>query len=96
MQEAPLLDGAAALEPDRPGMPADAAGDLLALGGGDGAAVAGGGGVVGAGRGGGQVRDVLGHGVLGADVGDANVGGFAGFAEGVVARVEVFAFLGRC
>ena len=37
--------------------------------------------------------DVVSLGVFGADGGDAGVGGFAGFGEGVVARVEVFAFL---
>jgi hypothetical protein len=31
--------------------------------------------------------------VLAADGGDADVGGFAGFAKGVVAAIEVFAFL---
>lgn len=35
--------------------------------------------------GGGEVRDVFGLGVLGADGGYARVGGFAGFGEGVVA-----------
>lgn len=48
-----------------------------------------------AGGGCGEVGDVFWKGVLGADRGDANVGGFAGFAEGVVARVEVFTFLER-
>jgi hypothetical protein len=42
------------------------------------------------------VRDVVCGGVLGAYVGHARVGSFAGFGEGVVARVEVFAFLARC
>jgi hypothetical protein len=42
------------------------------------------------------VRDVVCGGVLGAYVGHARVGSFAGFGEGVVARVEVFAFLVRC
>lgn len=37
--------------------------------------------------------DVLRDRVAGADAGDADIRGFAGFAEGVVARVEVFAFL---
>ena len=36
--------------------------------------------------------DVVGFGVLGADGGHAGVGGFAGFGEGIVAGVEVFAF----
>ena len=35
--------------------------------------------------------DVVGFGVFGADGGHAGVGGFAGFGEGVVARVKVFA-----
>jgi hypothetical protein len=39
------------------------------------------------------VWDVLGDGVFAADLGDAYVGGFAGFGESVVAGVEVFAFL---
>lgn len=39
------------------------------------------------------MRDVLGDGVLAAYLGDAGVRGFAGFGEGVVAAVEVFAFL---
>lgn len=43
--------------------------------------------------GGGKVGDVFWKWVLGADGGDAAFGGFAGFGEGVVARVEVFAFL---
>jgi hypothetical protein len=42
------------------------------------------------------VRDVVCGGVLGAYVGHARVGSFAGFGEGVVARVKVFAFLVRC
>jgi hypothetical protein len=42
---------------------------------------------------GGHVRDGVCGGVLGAYVGHARVGSFAGFGEGVVARVEVFAFL---
>jgi hypothetical protein len=33
--------------------------------------------------------------VLGAYVGHTRVGSFAGFGEGIVARVEVFAFLAR-
>lgn len=41
-----------------------------------------------------HMRDVFGERVLEPDRGDAYVGGFAGFGEGVVARVEVFAFLG--
>lgn len=39
------------------------------------------------------MRDVLRDGVFAADLCDADVGGFAGFGEGVVAGVEVFAFL---
>lgn len=39
------------------------------------------------------MRDVLGNWVLAADLGDTDVGGFASFGEGVVARVEVFALL---
>jgi hypothetical protein len=38
--------------------------------------------------------DVLGVGVLATDLRDADVGGFAGFAEGVVSAVEVLALLG--
>ncbi len=44
--------------------------------------------------GGGEVGDVLWKRVLGADAGDTAFGGFAGFGEGIVARIEVFAFLG--
>ena len=44
---------------------------------------------------GGHVRDGVCGGVLGADVGHARVGSFAGFGESVVARVEVFAFLAK-
>lgn len=43
----------------------------------------------------GHVRDLLGVGVLAADLGDAGVAGLAGFGEGVVAAVEVLALL-RC
>jgi hypothetical protein len=39
------------------------------------------------------VRDVFGERVLFANGGDADVAGFAGFGEGVVAAVKVFAFL---
>jgi hypothetical protein len=49
----------------------------------DAAAGGGGGGVWG--RGGGKVGDVFGLWVFGSDGGDARVGGFAGFGEGVVA-----------
>ena len=79
-----ILDGAAVLEADRAWMSADASGDL-ALGA-----------AAGVGRGGCEVGDVLGDWVAGADVGDAYVGGFAGFAEGVVAGIEVLALLGDC
>lgn len=40
-----------------------------------------------------QVRDILRQRVLGADGGDAALGGFAGFGEGVIAGVKVLAFL---
>jgi hypothetical protein len=43
----------------------------------------------------GRVRDGICGGVLGAYAGHTSVGSFAGFGEGVVARVEVFAFLAR-
>lgn len=61
----------------------------------DGIDAAGGGGQGGGVRwgGGGEVGDIFSLGVLGADGGHACVGGFAGFGEGVVAGVEVFAFL---
>jgi hypothetical protein len=39
------------------------------------------------------VGDVLGNRVLRAHLGDTDVGGFAGFGEGIVARVEVLALL---
>jgi hypothetical protein len=41
----------------------------------------------------GDVGDLLGVGVLAADLGDADVAGLAGFGEGVVAAVEVLALL---
>ena len=69
-------------------------GDLLSLVTGA-PTVAGGGGVVGTGRSGREVWDILGDGVLGANVGDANVGGFAGLAQGIISRIEVFPFLAR-
>lgn len=40
-----------------------------------------------------EMGDVFWEGVLGADGGDAAFGCFAGFGEGVVAGVEVFALL---
>ena len=43
----------------------------------------------------GHVRDLLGVGVLAADLGDASVRGLAGLGEGVVAAVEVLALLQR-
>jgi hypothetical protein len=42
-----------------------------------------------------HVRDGVCGWVLGANIGHARVGGFAGFGEGIVARVEVFTFLFR-
>jgi hypothetical protein len=39
------------------------------------------------------VRNLLGNGVFATDGGDTDVGGFAGFGEGVVAAVEVLALL---
>lgn len=42
---------------------------------------------------GGHVRDSICGGVLGTYAGHTRVGSFAGFGEGIVARVEVFAFL---
>lgn len=72
VQEAALLGGAAALEPDRAWMSADAAGDMLALCV-HAAAVAGCAGVVGSGRGCGEVGDVLGHRVARPDAGDADI-----------------------
>ena len=41
----------------------------------------------------GHVRDGVCGGVLSPDICHAGVGGFAGFGEGIVAGVEVFAFL---
>ncbi len=41
------------------------------------------------------MRDVFGDGVFAADLSNANIGGLARFGEGIVARVEVFAFLGK-
>lgn len=86
--EIALLDGRATLEADRARVSADTAGDLLTSLGTDAATA----GRV-AGRGRCEVGDVFRDWVAGADIGDAYVGGFAGFAEGVVARVKVFAFL---
>lgn len=89
VQEARLLHGAPALKIDR-WVSANAAGLLSSLGA-DAAAVTG--------RYGGarrrrcQVWDIFGHWMPGSDVGDADIRRLAGFAEGVVARVEVFAFL---
>lgn len=40
-----------------------------------------------------EVRDVLGERMLGADGGDADIGGLARLGERVIARVEVFALL---
>ena len=39
------------------------------------------------------MRDVFGQRVLRADSGHADIGGFAGFAERIVTRIEIFAFL---
>lgn len=39
------------------------------------------------------MRDVGCLRVLGTDGGDARVGGFAGFGEGIITGVEIFAFL---
>jgi hypothetical protein len=41
------------------------------------------------------VRNGVCGGVLGANVGHARVRGFAGFREGVVTGIEIFAFLLR-
>lgn len=73
-------------------MSADAARDLLADASGA-ASIAGTAGVLGAWRSCSEMGDVLRDRVAGADAGDADIRGFAGFAEGVVARVEVFALL---
>ena len=73
-------------------MSADAAGNLLADASGA-ASIASTAGVLGTGGGRCEVGDVLWDRVAGADAGDADIRGFAGFAEGVVARVEVFALL---
>jgi hypothetical protein len=40
-----------------------------------------------------HMRDVVGFGVLGANGGDAGIGGFAGFGESIVTGIEVLAFL---
>lgn len=42
---------------------------------------------------GGQMRDAFGRRMLGTDGRDAYVGGFAGFAKGIVAGVEILALL---
>jgi hypothetical protein len=41
----------------------------------------------------GDMRNLLGVGVLAADLGDANVAGLTSLGEGVVAAVEIFALL---
>lgn len=93
MEVATLLHGAAALESDRARVSADAAWNLLALCA-HAATIAGGcGWVVGPWRGCGEVGDVLGDWVARADAGDADIRGFAGFTESVVARVKVFTLL---
>ena len=93
LQETGLLGRTSTLETDRARMATDAAsGDLLSLGTGA-TTIAGGSGVVGTGWGGSKVRDVLGNGVLWTNVGDTDIWGFAGLAEGVVSRIEIFPFL---
>lgn len=73
LQETALLGRASALEPNGAGVATDAASrDLLTLGAGT-TAVAGGGGIIGTGRSGREMGNVLGNGVLGANVGDADV-----------------------
>jgi hypothetical protein len=42
---------------------------------------------------GGEVGDVLGEGVLGTDAACIDGAGFTGFGEGIVAGIEVLAFL---
>jgi hypothetical protein len=71
---------------------ADAAGNLLADASGA-ASIASTAGVLGTGGGRSEMGDVLWDWMAGADAGDANIRGFAGFAEGVVARIKVFALL---
>lgn len=73
-------------------MSADTAGDLLADARGA-TSTAGRAGVCGTWRSRSEMGDVLRDRVAGADAGDADIRGFAGFAESVVARVEVFALL---
>lgn len=73
LQITALFSRTGARETDRSGMTTDTvSGDLLPLVGGT-AVVTSGGGVVGTGRSGRQVRNVLGDGVLRANVGDANI-----------------------
>lgn len=55
--------------------------------------IAGGGWIISTRRGCSQVRDVLGNGMTRANIGDTNIWGFAGFAESIVAWIEVLAFL---
>lgn len=88
MQETRFLDGASTLPTRDRGTRAHGAGMA------DRARVAVASVAVAVGRhGGGEVGDVFWEGVLRADGGDAALGGFAGFGEGVVAGVKVFAFL---
>ena len=75
-------------------MSADAAGNLLADAS-SAASIAGSDGVLGTGGGRSKMGNVLRDWVAGADAGDADIRGFAGFAKGVVTRVEVFALLCR-
>lgn len=92
LQETAFLGWAATLESDRAGMATEAAGQLLSLAAGA-TSIAGGGWVVGAGRGCGQMGDILRNRMAGTNIGDTNVRCFAGFAESIVARIEVLAFL---
>lgn len=73
-------------------MATEAAGDLLPLAA-SAASVASCSGIVRTRRGCSQVGNIFGNRMAGANIGDANVRGFAGLAESVVARIEVLPFL---
>lgn len=71
----------------------DGAAGQIALRGSSAVAIAADGAILANGCGGGDVRDLLGIGVLATDLCDADVTSFSGFGEGVVATVKVLALL---
>lgn len=95
LQETALLGGTATLETHRAGMATDATGDLMALGARATSIVTGSCGVVRSRGGCGQMGNVFRNRMAGADVGHTDIRGFAGFAEGIITGIKIFAFLGR-